>query len=108
MTVPQLDLVELALSGKKQGFGKVISMINSMVSNLHEEQRQDDQLKEYCASSFDKAEDKAKALDNSIADSETAISEMEGSIAELTEEIANLEAGISALDKAVAEATELW
>merc|ERR1712242_644410 len=42
-----------------------------------------------------------------LSDSETAIEELEGSIATLTEEIAALQAGIKALDKAVTEATAI-
>jgi len=104
---PQLDLLALALSGKKAGFEKVISMIDAMVANLHKEQQGDDDLRAYCASSLDKADDQRKVLENSIHDSEVAISEMEGAIAQLTDEIAALTAGVKALDKSVAEATEL-
>merc|ERR1719210_1787785 len=104
---PQLDLLALALRGKKVGFEKVIGMIDAMVGNLKTEQQEDDKLKEYCETSFDKADDKRKMLENSISDSEAAISEMEGTHAELTKETAQLEAGVKALDKAVADATEL-
>jgi len=104
---PQLDLLALALSGKKAGFEKVISMIDAMVANLHKEQQGDDDLRAYCESSLDKADDQRKVLENSIHDSEVAISEMEGAIAQLTDEIAALTAGVKALDKSVAEATEL-
>jgi len=104
---PQLDLLALALSGKKAGFEKVIGMIDSMVKNLHKEQTGDDDLKAYCESSLDKADDQRKVLENSIHDSEAAIAEMEGAIAQLTEEIAALTAGVKALDKSVAEVTEL-
>lgn len=101
-----LDFIALALSGKKIGFEKVISMIDEMVANLKKEQGDDDSKKEFCEKEFDASEDKKKALDQSIADSETAIAEMEGALATLAEEIAALEAGIKALDKSVAEATE--
>merc|ERR1719433_1969826 len=104
---PQLDLLALALRGKKAGFAKVIGMIDAMVSNLKTEQQEDDKLKDYCETSFDKAEDKKKMLENSVSDSESAIAEMKGVHAELTDEIAQLKAGVKALDKAVAEATEL-
>merc|ERR1719492_191451 len=104
---PQLDLLALALRGKKVGFEKVIGMIDAMVGNLKTEQQEDDQLKAYCETSFDKAEDKKKMLENSISDSESAIAEMKGAHAQLIDEIAALEAGVKALDKAVAEATEL-
>jgi len=103
---PQLDLIALALRGKKIGFAKVISMIDEMVANLKKEQLDDDAKKEYCGAQLDSAEDKKKELELSVSDSETAIEEMKGSIATLTEEIAELESGIKKLDKAVAEATE--
>merc|ERR1712238_563343 len=48
-----------------------------------------------------------KTLENSIADSKTAIDEMKGALEKLTEEIAALTAGIVALDKSVSEATQL-
>jgi len=104
---PALDLIELALSGKKIGFDKVISMIDEMVANLKNEQSADDSKKEYCLSKFDSSDDKKKELELSISDSETAIAEMEGSLATLAEEIAALEAGIKALDKSVADATAI-
>jgi len=104
---PQLDLIALALSGKSQGFDKVIGMIDDMVGNLKKEQADDEAKKEYCDKEFDTSEDKKKELDLKVTDSATAIEELEGSIATLAEEIAALVAGIKALDKAVAEATEI-
>merc|ERR1719188_876756 len=104
---PKLDLIELALNGKKMGFEKVITMIDELAANLKKEQKDDDSKKEYCEAEFDKSEDKKKQQENSISDSEAAIADMEGLIATLTDEIAALEAGIKALDKSVAEATEL-
>merc|ERR1712129_391695 len=103
---PEIDLIALALSGKKIGFEKVIKMIDDMVANLRQEQIDDDSKKEYCEKQLDSSDDKKKELEISVSDSETAIEELEGSIATLTEEIAALKKGIRALDKAVAEATE--
>mmetsp|Transcript_118869 Transcript_118869/g.233479 ORF Transcript_118869/g.233479 Transcript_118869/m.233479 type:complete len:717 (+) Transcript_118869:46-2196(+) len=103
---PELDLIALALSGKKGGFGKVLAMIDEMVENLKAEQKDDDQKQQYCNTQFDQSDDKRKQLEQSIKDSETAIDEMEGAIKTLAEEMAALEAGIKKLDKAVAEATE--
>jgi len=104
---PQLDLLALALSGKKAGFEKVIGMIDAMVANLHKEQQGDEDLKAYCDSSLDKTDDHRKVLENEIHDREVSISETEGALAQLTDEIAQLTAGVKALDKSVAEATEL-
>jgi len=103
---PELDLIALALRGKKIGFEKVISMIDEMVANLKKEQLDDKSKKEYCDTQFDVTEDKKKELELSVSDSETAVEEMKGSIATLTEEIDALESGIKKLDKSVAEATE--
>jgi len=104
---PGLDLISLALRGKKAGFTKVIAMVDEMMTNLANEQQGDDSKKEYCNSQLDKSEDTKKQHQNSISDSETAIAEMQGSIQELSEEIAALTAGVKALDKSVAEATAL-
>ena len=103
---PKLDIIMLALSGKKIGFDKVIKMIDEMVVTLKTEQQDDDNKKEYCAAQFDITEDKKKALERSISDKETAIATANEAIAALAEEIKALEAGIAALDKDVAEATE--
>merc|ERR1719229_1441834 len=103
---PELDLIAMAIRGKKVGFEKVIGLIDEMVANLKKEQIDDDNKKEYCDKQFDIADDKKKELEMSVSDSETAIDEMEGSIEKLTEEVESLTKGIKKLDKSVAEATE--
>merc|ERR1719189_269777 len=103
---PELDLIALAISGRKVGFQKVIKMIDEMVANLQREQIDDENKKEYCEKQMDLSEDKKKELELSVYDSETAIEEMEGSIEKLTEELKALAKGIKALDKSVSEATE--
>jgi len=103
---PEMDLIALAISGKKVGFQKVIKMIDEMVANLQMEQIDDENKKGYCEKQFDLSEDKKKELELSVYDSETAIEEMEGSIEKLTGELKALAKGIKALDKSVAEATE--
>merc|ERR1719210_1577977 len=102
----QLDLIALALTGKKVEFGKVIKMIDDMVSLLKEEQVDDNNKKEYCLLEFDTSDDKKKALERKLADENAAIASAQKAIETLTEEIAALEAGIAALDKAVMEATD--
>jgi len=82
-------------------------MIDDLVVNLGKEQVADNDKLEYCDVGLDKADDKRKTLENSIADSKTAIDEMKGALEKLTEEIAALTAGIVALDKSVSEATQL-
>jgi len=107
---PRLDLLALALVGKKSmsgaGFEKVVKMIDDMVSLLKKEQVDDEHKKEYCAMQFDVSDDKKKSLERTISGEESAIATAKETIATLAQEISALEAGIKALDKAVAEATE--
>jgi len=100
-----LDLVLLALHGKKIGFGKVIAMIDEMVGILHEEQSTDDAEKDYCLAQFDSTEDKIKGLHNQISDLTTSIANDEETLDRLSDEIKALLKGIAALDASVAEAT---
>merc|ERR1719361_2102418 len=102
----KLELLALALQGKKIGFEKVIKMIDDMVATLKVEQQDDDSKKEYCAQELDLADDKKKGLEHDVADLETAIENLKGAIVKLAEEIAALTAGIKELDAKVTEATE--
>lgn len=101
----RLDLISLALHGKKIGFAKVIKMIEEMVANLKKEQSDDDNKKTYCAQQLDQSDDQKKFLERKISDLDTASALAEENIATLTEEIASLTTGIQGLDKSVAEAT---
>merc|ERR1719321_299554 len=103
---PRLDLLELALKGKKIGFEKVIQMIDDLVALLAKEQAEDEEKKEYCETELDTADDTKKELEHDIADLEKAIADAEETLATLKSEIAALEDAIKALDKQVAEATE--
>merc|ERR1719367_2131684 len=101
-----LDFVLLALRGRKVGFEKVVKLVDGLVATLNNEQKDDEHKKAYCEAQFDSTDDKKKALERSISDTETVIEETKEGLATLAEEIAALKAGIVALDKAVAEATE--
>merc|ERR1719330_1380180 len=102
---PGLDLVLLALNGKKIGFGKILKMIDELVASLNVEQGVDDDKKGYCDEQLDQTEDKIKGLTNSIKDKNGAVEEASMEAGKLAEEIEALKAGIAALDKALAEAT---
>jgi len=100
-----LDLISMAIHGKKIGFEKIIGMIDALVTDLKKEQVDDDNKMEYCAEQLDVSDDKKKGLERKISDLKTAIATGEESIATLTDEIAALTKGIAELDKSVAEAT---
>merc|ERR1719449_10274 len=77
-----------------------------MVKTLAAEQQDDNDKKEYCEMSFDKADDKKKSLERSISNLDKAIEKGKEDIAAHADAIKALEEGIVALDKSVAEATE--
>merc|ERR1719230_1218482 len=102
----RLDMILLAIRGKKVGFDKVLKLIDDMVALMQKEQEDDDAKKEYCEAEFDKADDKMKALTREDGKLEKAIGEAKEVIKDSTEEIKALAEGIEALDKSVAEATD--
>merc|ERR1719321_6499 len=102
----RLNLIALALKGKKVSFDKVLKMIDDMVALLEQEQRDDNDKKEYCTNLLDKTEDDLKSLELTVSDLGKAIADYKERIATLGEEIEALEDGIKALDKQVAEATD--
>merc|ERR1719421_2696666 len=105
-TRPRIDLIALALKGKKIGFGEIIKMIDEMVATLKKEQADDDAKMEYCKNQFDITDDKLKELGHTLSDHESEISALQEDITTTTGEIDTLEDGIVALDKSVAQATE--
>jgi len=101
-----IDLITMALHGKKVSFDKVIGMINDMVELLGKEQVADDNKKTYCEGELDKADDKKKELELSIDDKEKAIDELKDTMKTIDEEIKTIEDGIVELDRDVAAGTE--
>jgi len=101
----QLDLIALAIRGKKVGFEKVVHMIDEMIALLGKEQTDDEDKKTYCLKEIDETEDKTKAVMLALSDLGKAIDNSEGLIETLTAEIAALMEGIKTLDAQVAEAT---
>jgi len=97
--------LELALSGRKIDFSKVIKMIEDMIALLSQEQAEDEHKKEYCTQSIDSTEDKVKTLARDSDDLESSIEERKAAIKELTDDINTLKAGIDELDRSVADAT---
>jgi len=102
-----LDLISLALRGKKFSFDKVIKMVDDMVVLLGSEQKDDDDKKEMCEMQIDKAEDDIKVLDVTVSDLEKSIAEGKENIVTLTDEIAELTKGLKQLDKDVEEQMDM-
>merc|ERR1719281_88500 len=102
---PSIDLLAIALKGKKVSMDKVIKMIDDMVALSAKQQIEDDAKKEYCLSQIDATEDEIKELDIKLEDLEKVLDETKGSITTITEEIKVLEEEIVKLDRSVAGAT---
>jgi hypothetical protein len=102
----RLNLIALALKGKKVSFDKVLGMIDEMTALLKKEQVDDDDKKAYCEGLIDQTEDKVKELELTVSDLTKAVADAKEGIATLSSEIEALEDGIKKLDKQVAEATE--
>jgi peptidoglycan hydrolase CwlO-like protein len=102
-----IDLIGLALRGKKVSFVKVIAMVDDMVVLLGKEQADDDSKKEMCEMQIDKAEDDIKVLDTTVQDLEKSVAEGKENIATLTDEIAALTDGLKQLDKDVEEQMDM-
>merc|ERR1719218_484865 len=81
-------------------------MIDDMVALLGQEQRDDNDKKEYCEKLLDQTEDNLKSLELTVSDLKKAIADYKERTATLADEIKALSDGIKALDKQVAEATE--
>jgi len=101
-----IDLITMALHGKKIGFEKIVKMIDGIVEQLKTEQIDDEAKKEMCEKQLDTSDDKKKTIEQEISDHETAIEDAEESLSALAAEIKALQKGIKELDKSVAEATE--
>jgi len=102
----RLDVIMLALRGKKVNFDKVIKMVDDMVALLKTEQLDDNDKKEYCEMQFDNADDKKKELERAEGKLSASMADAKESIATLTDEIKTLGGNIKDLDKMVAEATD--
>jgi len=103
----RLDLISLAMRGKKVNFDKVVGMLDQMVTLLKEEQTDDDSKKAYCTKELDAADDLKKNLERTESQITTAIAEGKEVMKALFVDIESLTAGIKDLDHKVVEATQL-
>jgi len=101
----RLDLIALAIHGKKYSFDKVLTMIDQMQKLLRAEQISDDEKKTYCDKEIGQNERDYKKLEKTVSDLTKSIDETEEAIATFGEELEALAEGIKALDKSVADAT---
>jgi len=110
---PQLNIMLVSLKSKiRMGttsgahkFEEIVKMIDDMIILLGKQQDEDDHMKEWCRSEFDKAADEEAAAKTSVGRLEASLEEVTDSIATLGDELAALQKQITDLDYTVAEAT---
>lgn len=102
----QLDLLALAIRGKKVGFEKVLKMIDGMVVLLKKEQVTDDLHKTYCETTLETTEQGLTVAKQAVNDRQKAIDKQSTAAKVLAGEIEALIKGIKDLDKQVQVATQ--
>mmetsp|Transcript_166677 Transcript_166677/g.319974 ORF Transcript_166677/g.319974 Transcript_166677/m.319974 type:complete len:709 (+) Transcript_166677:127-2253(+) len=102
---PQLDFIELALRGRKIGFDQVIASMDKMVTQLHKEQKDEDEKKAYCESELAKTEEELKLATQNKEDMEKVIAEGADELKAIAADMQKLALGIKELDGEVAKAT---
>jgi hypothetical protein len=101
-----LDLIALALRGKKVGFEGVLKKIDEMVVVLEHEQKADDAKKDRCDAKLDAAEDEKKELDHKMSDLKAEVAENEDSVDTRLKHMDALKEGLLNADDAATKATE--
>jgi len=102
----RLNLIALALRGKKASFDKVIQMVDNMSALLKKEQGSDNKKRAYCEKNVEETEDDFKELQGDIKDLDKAVAEHKESIKAIAAEIGALTQGINDMDKQVASSTK--
>lgn len=103
---PRLQLISMAMHGRKVNFDKVLSMVDKMISLLSKEQKDDEAKVQYCKEESAKADDEKDVLENSIHDTKNLLANAKAVLETLGTDISKLAAETKALDESVAEATK--
>lgn len=103
---PRLNLISMAMRGRKVNFGKMQVMIDKMVALLGKEQKDDDSKKVYCKEELGQAEDEKKTLEVSISDTQKTIANTKDMVDTVMADARKLASEIKALDQAAAQATK--
>jgi hypothetical protein len=101
-----LDLIALALRGKKVGFQGVLKKIDEMVAILEHEQQGDDAKKERCDTKLDTAEDDRKEMEHKISDLKAEVAEGEDAVDTRMKTMKALNDGLDQADEQAKDATE--
>jgi len=100
-----LNFITLALKGKKEGFDKIIKLIDDLFVTLGKEQEDDDKHRDWCNVEFSNADVQKVDLQHRIEGLGTRETESGEAIKAVVADIDELHAGLTALDRSVEDAT---
>eukprot|EP00933_Yihiella_yeosuensis_P060509 TRINITY_DN63266_c0_g1_i1.p1 TRINITY_DN63266_c0_g1~~TRINITY_DN63266_c0_g1_i1.p1 ORF type:complete len:690 (-),score=241.90 TRINITY_DN63266_c0_g1_i1:155-2224(-) len=104
-TVPQLNFLALALSGKAVDFSSVNKMIDEMVGMMVKQADDDETKRDYCEDELNSIGKKQRNLKRDIGDIKASIKDKKASIEALDKQLADLEQSNKDLAKSVETAT---
>jgi len=102
---PRMDLINMAMRGRKVNFGQVLNMIDKMIALLGKEDKDEKDKVSYCNSELDEAGDEKTSLENTISDTTKTVANSKELLGTVKTDIIKLTAEIQALDQAVKEST---
>jgi hypothetical protein len=102
----RLSLLAYMLKVGKVDFTKVIKMIDDMVAQLKQEQKDDDEHLNWCNAEFESTKDEKAAQEAKIKDLTANIDDLDARIKQLTEEMKTIDDDMEATRKNMEDATE--
>mmetsp|Transcript_20200 Transcript_20200/g.46434 ORF Transcript_20200/g.46434 Transcript_20200/m.46434 type:complete len:712 (+) Transcript_20200:75-2210(+) len=102
----RVNLIALALSGKKVSFEKVIKTIDKLLDGLAAEQIADDRKQDMCRTEIAQTEEQLQGLQAKTSDLDKRKQDLDSNLEATAQEMAALEKSIQDLDKEVGEATK--
>uniref|UniRef100_A0A7S0ZQL5 Uncharacterized protein n=1 Tax=Noctiluca scintillans TaxID=2966 RepID=A0A7S0ZQL5_NOCSC len=102
----RVNLIAMALHGKKVAFKVVITMIDDLISTLVREQKDDADKVKYCKKSLRNTQDKNKDLIRMVHDGRNAQEDLQSQIERVVADKQQLSTEIKHLDTATAQLTQ--
>mmetsp|Transcript_105534 Transcript_105534/g.198720 ORF Transcript_105534/g.198720 Transcript_105534/m.198720 type:complete len:685 (-) Transcript_105534:78-2132(-) len=104
---PRLDLIAIAMHGRKAGFDKIITMIDDLAVTLKKEQGDDDSKKAFCEKELETATEEKEEHKTTISNLGKVIDDKKHTIEDIKSEVEALSEGIKSLDADVEKETKM-
>mmetsp|Transcript_110957 Transcript_110957/g.313933 ORF Transcript_110957/g.313933 Transcript_110957/m.313933 type:complete len:565 (+) Transcript_110957:406-2100(+) len=100
------SLASLAVRVRLDGFARVKEVMDKMLSELQKQQKEEHEKREFCNKQIDETEDEIKRGENTKEDLEEKAKALDGSIATLTDEIEDLKRDVASMEVSLKQAGE--